>query len=593
MMMEITRVFDILELYKTQYKKDDVLSGKENKQWKKYSSEDLINTVNNTSYGLLALGLTDKDKVAIISNNRPEWNFCDYGCQQANIVTVPIFPTISNTDLQFILNHAEVKAVFISDKSIYAKLIAIEKEIPNVKHIISFNPIDGIMPFSDFIELGKKHANSEKLEAIKKSILPSHLLTILYTSGTTGTPKGVMITHHNLVSNVTACQGFAPFSSTWRALSFLPLNHVYERMVSTLYLYKGISIYYAEGLETIGDNLKEIKPQIFVSVPRLIERVYEKITATGEKLTGAKRKIFDWSMRIANTYELNNKNSLWYKIQHKIADKLVFSKWREAVGGNLVCIASGGAALNPKLERIFLCANIVCLQGYGLTETCVVVSVNRYGEDNIRIGTCGPVIDGVSVKIAEEDGEILVKGPNLMLGYYKNPEATAEVMDSEGWFHTGDVGTFIEGRFLKITDRKKEIFKTSSGKYIAPLMIENKIKECRFVEQSMVVGENQKFASAIIVPSFVNFKEYCKDHHITWTTNEEMSGHEELKKLINDHIKLMNKTLAPYEQLKRVGILSKEWSIEGGELTPKMSLKRKIIKEKNIDAINKIFAVED
>jgi long-chain acyl-CoA synthetase len=593
MMMEITRVFDILDLYKTTYKKEDVLSAKENKQWRKYSSDDLITKTNSVSYGLLSLGLTDKDKVAIISNNRPEWNFCDYGCQQANIVTVPIFPTISNTDLQFILNHGEVTTIFISDKSIYAKLVAIEKEIPNVKHIISFNPIEGVMSFADFIKLGEQNTNPEKLNDLKKSILPSNLLTILYTSGTTGTPKGVMITHHNLVSNVTACQGFAPFSCTWKALSFLPLNHVYERMVSTLYLYKGISIYYAEGLETIGDNLKEIKPQIFVSVPRLIERVYEKITATGEKLTGFKRKIFDWSMRIANSYELNNKNGLWYKIQHKIADKLVFSKWREAVGGNLVCIASGGAALNPKLERIFLCANIVCLQGYGLTETCVVVSVNRYGEDNIRIGTCGPVITGVTVKIAEEDGEILVKGPNLMLGYYKNPEATAEVMDSEGWFHTGDVGTFVEGRFLKITDRKKEIFKTSSGKYIAPLMIENKIKECRFVEQSMVVGENQKFASAIIVPSFVNFKEYCKDHNITWTTNEEMSSHEELKKLINEHVKLMNKSLAPYEQLKRVAILSKEWSIEGGELTPKMSLKRKIIKEKNIDAINKIFAIED
>ena len=589
----MTRVLDILELYKTTYKKEDVLSAKENKQWKKYSSDDLITKTNSVSYGLMSLGLTDKDKVAIISNNRPEWNFCDYGSQQANLVTVPIFPTISNTDLTFILNHGEVSTIFISDKSIYTKLVAIEKEIPNVKHIISFNPIDGVMSFSDFIKLGEQNAKPQKLAETKKAILPSNLLTILYTSGTTGTPKGVMITHDNLVSNVTACQGFAPFQSTWKALSFLPLNHVYERMVSTLYLYKGISIYYAEGLETIGDNLKEIKPQIFVSVPRLIERVYEKITATGEKLTGFKRKIFDWSMRIANTYELNNKNSLWYKIQHKIADKLVFSKWREAVGGNLVCIASGGAALNPKLERIFLCANIVCLQGYGLTETCVVVSVNRYGEDNIRIGTCGPVISGVDVKIAEEDGEILVKGPNLMLGYFKNPEATAEVMDSEGWFHTGDVGTFIEGRFLKITDRKKEIFKTSSGKYIAPLMIENKIKECRFVEQSMVVGENQKFASAIIVPSFVNFKEYCKDHNITWTNNEEMSAHEELKKIINDHVKVMNKTLAPYEQLKRVGILSKEWSIEGGELTPKMSLKRKIIKEKNIDAINKIFAVEN
>jgi len=591
--MEITRVFDILELYNTQYRKDDVLSAKENKQWKKYSSDDLINHANFVSYGLLALGLTDKDKVAIISNNRPEWNFCDFGCQQANIVTVPVFPTISNTDLQFILNHAEVKAVFISDKSIYAKLVAIEKEIPHLKHIISFNQIEGIMPFADFLEFGKKNAQPDKLLEIKNSIFPSNLLTILYTSGTTGTPKGVMITHHNLVSNIIAVQDFAPFASWWKALSFLPLNHVYERMVCTLYLYKGISVYYAEGLETIGDNLKEIQPQVFVSVPRLIERVYEKITATGEKLTGTKRKIFDWSMRLANQYELNNKNGLWYKIQHKIADKLVFSKWRAAVGGKLVCIASGGAALNPKLERIFLCANIICLQGYGLTETCVVVSVNHFGEDNIRIGTCGPVIEGVTVKIAEEDGEILVKGPNVMQGYYKNPEATAEVMDSEGWFHTGDVGTFVEGRFLKITDRKKEIFKTSAGKYIAPLMIENKIKESRFVEQSMVVGENQKFASAIIVPSFINFKEYCKDNSIPWAGNEEMSKHEELKKLINDHIKLINKSLAPYEQLKRVAILSKEWSIEGGELTPKMSLKRKIIKEKNTEAINKIFAVED
>lgn len=591
--MEITRVFDILELYKSDYKKDDVLSAKVNKQWKKYSSDDLINSVNNVSYGLLTLGLTTNDKVAIISNNRPEWNFCDYGCQQANIVTVPIFPTISNADLKFILNHGDVKVIFISDKCIYAKLLEIEKDIPNVKHIISFNPIEGILSFSDFIELGKKNANENKINEIKKSILPTDLLTILYTSGTTGTPKGVMISHHNLVSNILACQSFAPFKSSWRALSFLPLNHVYERMVCTLYLYKGISVYYAEALETIGDNLKEIKPQIFVSVPRLIERVYEKITATGEKLTGTKRKIFDWSLRIANKYEPNNKNGFIYKIQHKIADKLVYSKWRAAVGGKLVCIASGGAALNPKLERIFLCANIVCLQGYGLTETCVVVSVNRYGEDNIRIGTCGPVINGVDVKIAEEDGEILVKGPNLMLGYYKNPEATAEVIDSEGWFHTGDVGTFIEGRFLKITDRKKEIFKTSSGKYIAPLMIENKIKESRFVEQSMVVGENQKYASAIIVPSFKNFKEYCENNNLTWTTNEEMSAHEDLKKIINEHIKLINKTLAPYEQLKRVAILAKEWSIEGGELTPKMSLKRKIIKEKNIETINKIFLTED
>lgn len=591
--MEITRVFDILELYKTKFHKSDVLAGKENKVWKKYSSEDFINYSNYVSSGLLAIGLTENDKVAIISNNRPEWNFCDFGSQQVNIVTVPIFPTISNADLQFIINHAEVKTIFISDKSIYAKLIAIEKEIPGVKNVISFSKIEGLMHFDDFIELGRENYHEEAIESIKRSVTPQHMLTILYTSGTTGVPKGVMISHHNLVSNVLACEDFAPFESWWRALSFLPLNHVYERMVCTLYLHKGISVYYAEGLETIGDNLKEIQPQIFVSVPRLIERVYERITATGEKLTGFKRTIFDWSIKIAHRYEVKGRNGLWYEFQRKIADKLVYSKWRAAVGGKLICIASGGAALNPKLERVFLCANIVCLQGYGLTETCVVVSVNRYGEDNIRIGTVGPVVEGCDVKIAEEDGEILVKGPNVMMGYYKNDDATKEAIDEEGWFHTGDVGTFVEGKFLKITDRKKEIFKTSSGKYIAPLMIENKIKECRFVEQSMVVGDGHKFASALIVPSYSNFREYCKDKGIAWTSNEEMSKHDDLKKIINDHIKLVNKTLAPFEQLKRCEILSKEWSIEGGELTPKMSLKRKVIKEKNMEAIHKIFAVED
>ena len=591
--MEIKRVFDILELYKTQYRKNDVLSSKVNKKWKKYSSDDLINYSNWVSYALIKMGLLPTDKISIISNNRPEWNFCDFGSQQANIITVPIFPTISNHDLQFILNHSEAKLIFISDKSIYAKLMALEKDLPNVKHIISFEKIEGLMSFDEFINLGIENDIFEKVKIIKDSILPSNLLTILYTSGTTGTPKGVMVSHFNLVSNVIACQGFAPFESTWKALSFLPLNHVYERMVCTLYLYKGISIYYAEGLETIGDNLKEIQPQIFVSVPRLIERVYEKITATGEKLTGVKRKIFDWSLRIANKYEPNNKNGLWYNIQHKIADKLVYSKWRAAVGGKLVCIASGGAALNPKLERIFLCANIVCLQGYGLTETCVVVSVNRYGDDNIRIGTCGPVIEGVEVKIAEVNGEILVKGPNVMSGYYKNEAATKEVIDKDGWFHTGDVGTFIEGKFLKITDRIKEIFKTSSGKYIAPLMIENKIKESRFVEQSMVIGEGQKHASALIVPSFTNFREFCKDNNIAWTTNEEMSKHTELKQIINEHIKQINMVLAPYEQLKRCEILTNDWSIEGGELTPKMSLKRKVITEKNISIINKIFVVEE
>jgi long-chain acyl-CoA synthetase len=597
--MEITRVFDILELHKSTYQKDDILCGKVNmpadkggKQWKKYSSKDFVEQANLVSYGLLNLGLGMNDKVAIISGNRPEWCFADYGCQQVGIVTVPIFPTASNNDLKFILNHAEVKAVFIDDKNIYTKLATIAPEIPGVKHIISFNQLGGTIYFTDFTEAAAKAPALEKVNAIKQTITPQHLLTILYTSGTTGTPKGVMISHNNLVKNVISVQNFAPFATWWKSLSFLPLNHVYERMLITLYLYKGISTYFAEGFETIGDNLKEIQPQIFVSVPRLIERVWEKISAAGEKLTGFKKKMFDWSVRLALKYETDGANGPWYEFQRKIADKLIYSKWRAAIGGKLVCMASGGAALNPKLERIFLCANIVVLQGYGLTETCVVVSVNHFGKGNIRIGCVGPVIENVEVKIAEEDGEILVKGPSVMMGYYKNKEATDEVMDAEGWFHTGDVGKF-EGRFLKITDRKKEIFKTSAGKYIAPLAIENKLKECRFIEQCMVVGEGQKFASAIIVPNLGNFKEYCSQNNIEWLDNVTMTQHGELKTFINQHVKQMNQTLAPYEQLKRCEILKAEWTIDGGELTPKLSLKRKVIKEKNLDAINRIYAVED
>jgi long-chain acyl-CoA synthetase len=590
--MEVTRAFDILDLHKGHYNKEDLLTGKENKHWKKYSSSDFVNYSNWVSYGLLALGLSDKDKVAIISNNRPEWAFADYGCQLVNIVTVPIFPTASNNYIKYILNHAEVRAVFISDKSIFAKLTSIEAELPTVKNIISFDRLDGVMHFSEFIELGKKNEAPAKVEEIKRTVKPEDMLTILYTSGTTGTPKGVMLSHRNLVQNVISCQNFAPFETWWKALSFLPLNHVYERMLITLYLYKGISVYFAEGYETIGDNLKDIQPQIFVSVPRLIERVYEKISSAGEKLTGFKRKMFDWSIKIAERYEVNGANGPIYELKRKIVDKLVYSKWRDAIGGKLVCLASGGAALNPKLERIFLCANIVVLQGYGLTETCVVVSVNRFGKDNIRIGCVGPLVENVQVKIAEEDGEILVKGPSVMMGYYRNPEATAEVMDKDGWFHTGDVGMFVENRFLKITDRKKEIFKTSAGKYIAPLAIENKLKECRFIEQCMVVGESQKFASALLVPNFANFKEYCKMNNIAWSDNVGMSKHDELKKIINDHVKVVNKSLAPYEQLKRCEILDKEWGIDSGELTPKLSLKRKIVKEKYTAAINRIFEVD-
>lgn len=591
--MEITRVFDVLEKLKQEKNNPTLLNRKENKVWKSYSTADLIENVNTVTCALFSIGLKKGDVVAIISTNRPEWNFVDYGCQQAGVVTAPIYPTISLNDLKFILNHSEAKAIFVSDKAIYTKIAGIEKELSHVKFVFSFNEIEGVKPFSDFLTIGKNNCDMAKLEESKKSILPNDLLTILYTSGTTGIPKGVMLSHTNLISNVLACADFVPFEPTWRSLSFLPLNHVYERMVNTIFIFQHISIYYLESLEAIGDTAREIKPHIFVAVPRIFERVHERIMSAGDKLTGFKKSIFDWSVKIANAYEGEGRNGFMYNIQRSIADKLVYKKWREAIGGEVQFLVSGGAALNARLERVFSCAKIQILQGYGLTETSPVIAVNRIGPDNIRFGTVGPVIKGCEVKIAEEDGEILMKGPNKMLGYFKNPEATAEMIDSDGWLHTGDVGMFVENKFLKITDRKKEIFKTSSGKYIAPMAIENKLKECKFVENCMVIGEGQKYASALIVPSFDNFKEYCAQNNISITSKEEMAEHSDLKKLINDHIKEINKGLAPFEQLKRCEIVKHEWSIDKGEITPKLSLKRKVIKEKNMDVINKIYAVED
>jgi long-chain acyl-CoA synthetase len=591
--MAITRVFDVLEKLKNQPVNPTLLNRKENKVWKPYSTSDFIEHVNQVSCALMHLGLKKGDVAAIISTNRPEWNFVDYGCQQAGIVTAPIFPTISIPDLKFILNHCEAKIVFVSDKALYAKLASIENELTHVKLVFSFSTVDGVKPFSEFLTIGKQNCDINKLNSIKESVLPGDLMTILYTSGTTGIPKGVMLSHANLVSNVMASKDIVPFETSWKSLSFLPLNHVYERMVNTMYIYQGISIYYLEHLELLGDTAREVQPTLFVAVPRLIERVHERIMSAGEKLTGFKKGIFNWAVKLANAYEGEGKHGLLYTIQRFVADKLVYSKWRAGVGGNLRYLISGGAALNAKLERVFSCANIQILQGYGLTETSPVISVNRLGKNNALYGSVGPVIDGVEVKIAAEDGEILMRGPNMMLGYYKNPEATAEMIDSDGWLHTGDVGTFVENRFLKITDRKKEIFKTSSGKYIAPMAIENKIKECKFVENCMVVGEYQKFASALIVPAIANFKEHCESHGIAIEAGSDITAHPELKRIISEHIKVINKTLAPYEQLKRCELVGGEWTVDGGEVTPKLSLKRKVIKEKHSQVIDKIFAVED
>lgn len=587
--MAVTRVFEIIPQLLEKYNKPDALAAKENGQWVKYSTQQFADSVNYLSYGLLGLGIEREDKIAIISNNRPEWNFADYGIQQSGAVSVPIYPTISESDLNFILNDAKVKYIFVSSADLYKKIKAVAANAPTVKEIYTFNKIEGAKHWTELVEAGKKNPKSAEIEVIKKSIKPNDLLTILYTSGTTGNPKGVMLSHNNLLSNSLATQNLCPFNGSWKALSFLPLNHVYERMLTTLYMYKGISIYYAESLETIGDNLKEVKPEVFSTVPRLLEKVYDKIVAKGSDLTGIKHKMFFWALDLGLRYELNGANGWWYEFQLKIANKLIFSKWREALGGNIVAAVSGGAALQPRLARVFNAAKITVLEGYGLTETSPVVAVNSFQPNGIHFGTVGPVIDGVTVKIAE-DGEILVKGPNVMLGYYNRPDATAEVIDSEGWFHTGDIGTFVEDRFLKITDRKKEIFKTSGGKYIAPMILENKLKESPFIEQVMVIGENQKYASALIVPSFVFLKEWCIRKGIPYTSNEEIIKNEEAKKRILEEVEKVNKGLAQFETIKRPELLPREWTIENGEMTPKLSFKRKVIMAANKNLVDKIYS---
>jgi long-chain acyl-CoA synthetase len=587
-LMSVSRLFDLLPHCSSKFPKEDMLCVKANGEWIKYSTADFADYARNMSYGLLALGLQRGERIGIISNNRPEWNMADLGILQAGGVDVPIYPTISDEDLKFIIHDAQLKYVLVSSKELYEKVKRCAEGHDYFKGIYSFNKIDGVPHWSEILSLGKKNTDQGKLNAVMAGIKETELATMLYTSGTTGTPKGVMLSHRNLFSNVYACRFLAPVDKTSKALSFLPLNHIYERMLTYLYMYLGVSIYYAESLDTISANLKEVQPQVFSSVPRLLEKVYDKILSTGETLTGIKKKLFYWSLQLGEQYEMNGKNGWWYGFKLSIARKLVFVKWKEALGGNIRATISGGAALNPRLARIFWAAGINVLEGYGLTETSPVVAVNCLGKGNAAFGTVGKVIEGVEVKFAE-DGEILVKGPNIMMGYYNRPDATAEALDAEGWFHTGDIGIMADGKYLKITDRKKEIFKTSGGKYIAPQMIENKLKESRFIEQSMVIGENQKFASALIVPAFKFLKDYCAIKGIPYTTNEEMVLNPQIMTRIMEEVEKVNKTLAQYETVKKVQLLPKEWTIEGGELSPKLSLKRKIILQENKAVLTKIY----
>lgn len=588
--METYRLFDLLHRYSRLYNKPDMLAAKVDGKWVTYSSDEVVEDANLISYALFDMGLQKGDHITVISNNRPEWVIANMGMMEAGCMNVPVYPTISNTDLLFILNDAEIKYVFVSDRVLYEKVAALKPQVPTLIDIYSFDKLEGVKHWSELLEKGRQQKDHSRLEAVKASIKPDDCATIIYTSGTTGNPKGVMLSHNNLISNALANVDAAPFRPECRVLSFLPLNHVFERMLTVLYLHEGLSIYYAESMDKIGDNLKEVKPHFFATVPRLLEKVYEKIVATGHQQKGIKKVLFFWALNLGLRYELNGANGWWYEFQLKIANALVFKKWREALGGNVIAIVSGGAALQPRLARVFNAAKIKVLEGYGLTETSPVIAVNNFRPNSIRFGTVGPVIKDVEVKL-DPEGEILVKGPNVMLGYYKNPEETARAMQ-DGWFHTGDIGEWVEGRFLKITDRKKEIFKTSGGKFIAPQMMENKLKESTLIENAMVIGEGHKFPAALIIPSFANLKSWCERNEIPYTTNAEMIKHPKVMEKMQKEVDKVNSTLAHYEMIKKFEVLPTEWTIDKGELTPKLSLKRKEIMRLNEDCIKRIYSSE-
>ncbi|MGP8217718.1 MAG: AMP-dependent synthetase/ligase [Bacteroidia bacterium] len=587
--MEPTRLFDLPYWQKEQFPKEDALASKVNGVWTPVSTDKFIEIAGKVSYGLMALGIGKGDAIASISsNNRFEWNFIDTGMLQIGAVHVPVYPTISDSDYEFIFNDAGVKYVFVSDEGLYKRVKELVKNVPAVKNVYTFNEIIGALHWTEIVKLGEQNPQPAKLEESKKAVSPSDIATLIYTSGTTGTPKGVMLSHNNILSNLIAAHPYVPIDSSGKALSFLPLCHIYERMLNYLYQYSGISIYYAESIDAVGDNLREVKPNVFVAVPRVIEKIFDKIMATGSKLTGLKKMLFFWSVALGSRYEHYGANGWWYNFKLSIARKLVFSKWAAAVGGNLELVVSGGAALQPRLARIFWAADIPILEGYGLTETSPVIAVNTMEPNGAHFGTVGPVIPSVQVKIAE-DGEILCKGSNVMLGYYKRPDLTAEVIDAEGWFHTGDIGVMVDDRFLKITDRKKALLKTSGGKYIAPQPIENKMKESRYIEQIMVIGDGQKFAAALIVPKFSELEQWCKDKNISYTDKEELIHNKTVLELYRGIIDKYNVNFGHVEQVKKIELLSKEWTVADGEITPKLDLKRKVIMEKYKALVDKIY----
>jgi len=589
-MVSITRLFDFPYYQQETYNLPVALATKKNGVWEKTSSQEYIAKANAVSRALLRIGVQKDDKIALItSNNRTEWNIMDIGILQTGAQNVPIYPTIAEEDYEYILNHSGSIYCFVSDQEVLDKVNAIKANVPTLKEVYSFNEIAGCKHWTELLAQGEDESNQSEVEARKDSIKTDDLATIIYTSGTTGRPKGVMLSHQNIVSNVLDSAPRIPFDpGKSTALSFLPICHIFERMILYIYQFYGVSVYFGESIDKISDNLKEVRPTVITAVPRLLEKVYDKIYAKGGELTGIKRKLFFWAIDLGLKYEPYGANGFWYEFQLKIARKLIFSKWKEGLGGNLELMVSGSAALQPRLTRVFAAAEIPVMEGYGLSETSPVIAVNDQRNKGFKIGTVGKVIRNVEVKIAQ-DGEILCKGPNVMLGYFKDPEKTAEALQ-DGYFHTGDIGEIDSEGFLKITDRKKEMFKTSGGKYIAPQLIENAMKQSRFIEQIMVIGDGEKMPAAFIQPNFEFVKEWAKLHKVTLgSTDASISENADVIKRIDEEVEKINKKFGHWEQIKRFELTPDVWSIDGGQLTPTLKLKRKIIKEIYKDLYAKIY----
>lgn len=590
-MVNITRLFDFPYYQLEKFNSiPDALVTKHNGVWNKTSTEDYIAKANTISRALIRMGIQKDDKIAIISsNNRTEWHIMDIGVLQTGAQTVPIYPTIGEEDYEYILNHSGSLYCFVSDVEVYNKVKKIQANVPALKGVYAFNEIEGCENWTSLLTLGADSSNQDVVDDRKKHVTTQDLATIIYTSGTTGKPKGVMLSHQNIVSNVLNSAPRIPFEPGKNtALSFLPICHIFERMILYLYQYYGVSVYFGESIEKISDNIKEVRPNVITAVPRLLEKVYDKIYAKGAELTGIKKALFFWAIDLGLRYEPYGANGFWYEFQLKIARNLIFSKWKEGLGGNLDLMVSGSAALQPRLTRVFAAAEIPVMEGYGLTETSPVISVNDLRNKGFKVGTVGKLINGVEVKIAE-DGEILCKGPNVMMGYYKDEEKTNEAL-ANGYFHTGDIGNIDAEGFLKITDRKKEMFKTSGGKYIAPQLIENTMKQSRFIEQIMVIGDGEKMPAAFIQPSFEFIKEWEKLHGIeVGKTNQEIISNPKVIARIQEEVDHLNAKFGNWEKIKRFELTPDVWSIDGGQLTPTLKLKRKIVLEMYRHLYDKIY----